>query len=183
MLIDKSAIGPQGRPLIRLKATSGVVEPKSAPTHPGAVSAPAKGALKLNERQLAIRDAENWLRSRWPAAFESHHPLAIGIGDVIVGAAEIEGRALLPVKRAIRRWVSRKDYLNAIIAEGSVRIGLDGGVVEPVSDAAREHARQRLEARQANRLAKRQRRREARAAEAKVRGELSKQSEPPLFMF
>ncbi len=170
MIVDKSAIGPQGRPLIRLKATSGVVEPKSAPTHPGAVSAPAKGVLKLNERQAAIRDAENWLRSRWPAAFESRRPLAIGIGDTVVSAAEDESRPLQPVKRAIRKWVSHKDYLNGIIAANSVRIGLDGGVVEPVSDAAREHARQRLEARQANRLAKRQRRREARAAETKAKG-------------
>ena len=169
MLIDKSAIGPQGRPLIRLKATSDVVEPKSAPTHPEAVSAPAKGLLKLNARQAAIRDAENWLRSRWPAAFESHRPLAIGIGDTVVSAAQDEGRPLQPVKRAIRKWVSSRDYLNAIIAEGSVRIDLDGAFVEPVTDDAREHARQKVEARKAHNLAKRQRRREARAAEAKAR--------------
>ncbi len=99
MIVDKSAIGPQGRPLIRLKATSSVVEPKSTPAHREAVSAPAKGLLKLNARQAAIRECEDWLRSRWPAAFESHRPLAIGVGDIIVAAAEIEGRALLPVKR------------------------------------------------------------------------------------
>ncbi len=159
-ITDKSAVGPQGRPLIRLKTKTPAPEPKAASRQSATVSEASKTLPPLNRKQQATRDAEDWLRSRWPQAFCAPRPLAIGLGDSVKAAAAAEGRDMPSLARAIRKHVGSRQYLDAVIAPGSERIGLDGQVVEPVTDDAREHARQKQAQRKANKIAKRQRREE-----------------------
>jgi sRNA-binding protein len=88
--------------------------------------------------------------TRWPLAFaEARKPLAIGIDEEIIAAYGAVGGARRPYFDALRWWCGSDQYLEAVAQPGSLRHGLDGVPVGPVSDEHRAAAVTRLAERKA----------------------------------
>jgi sRNA-binding protein len=74
--------------------------------------------------------------------WEPHRPLKVGIAkDLVACHPDIIPRALGHV---LGYYTRRRMYLVGLLEPGAWRHDLDGNPVEPVSDAARAHARERL---------------------------------------
>lgn len=143
MLNLSERTGPSGNRILRLNwgtAFQDIALPTS----------PANGETSTAEppHQNTTEDGLTWLCRRWPGAFNTKNPrpLAIGIAEAIVAAAEADGVGAQQVLSALQFYVSRKRYLSAIAAEGAMRFDLDGIVIEPVSEGHAAHARGRLAA-------------------------------------
>jgi ProP effector len=99
-----------------------------------------------------LRTLVEWMRSQWPAAFaeEPLRPLAVGAGAVIARARP-QGKTHSDIRAALRLYVGSDPYLEALAAEGTHRIGLDGSDAGEVEESHRLHAREQLAERQAKR--------------------------------
>ena len=89
--------------------------------------------------------AARWILATFPEAFpRPPKPLALNI-DRQLKAQRPDGVSHNGVNRFLHRWTKDRLYLAALAADGASRHGLDGQVVEPVSDEHRAHARRRLD--------------------------------------
>ena len=71
-------------------------------------------------------------------------PLKIGIIDEIYDALNVSAPDLISrrsLKFFLSIYTSSSEYINAMVQDGAMRIGLDGANVEPVSDKNREDAK------------------------------------------
>lgn len=93
------------------------------------------------------------LRTRWPHLFTTPVPLAKGINKMI--AAEM-GSAALPrqvLGRALSYWTQGRAYLEAVAA-GTRRVALNGSEAGEPTEDERQHAREVLAQREAQRQEK-----------------------------
>ena len=97
------------------------------------------------------------LRARWPALFTTPVPLAIGIDGQIRDALRQEAAAAgtaapswSVLKNTMAWWTKQHGYREAL-ATASDRIGLDGQPAGEITDRDRQHARERLATRPAER--------------------------------
>ena len=98
---------------------------------------------KTRLAKARLKAATAWLEATWPLAFRSPiRPLAIGAGLDIL-AHPSGGFTADERHAAVRAWTGRWDYQKAITA-GRLRVKLDGEDGGAVTDAEREHARERL---------------------------------------
>lgn len=119
------------------------------------------------------------LIERFPACFSADaaaiRPLAIGIEKELKKSLAADGEAAPPgwlIRQALARYTRSPAYLAAIIAGGD-RINLAGEPVEPVTENAIEHARERR-AEQKARAAERRRQRAEEAAEKRQQEKLQR---------
>ena len=115
------AKGPPARPS---DATAG-------PSDAGAARIAASRA-----RRIARDAAMAWLAATYPAAFglnDAVKPVAIGVGKLIWPAAKAAGIKRRALNDALSRRAGSIAYLEALVEDGAMRIGLDGDAVEPVS--------------------------------------------------
>ena len=78
----------------------------------------------------------DWLAATYPGAFGLNgdvKPVAIGVGKLIWPAAQAARIGRRALNDALSRRASSLAYLSALAADGAMRVGLDGDVVEPVS--------------------------------------------------
>jgi ProQ/FINO family len=88
-----------------------------------------------------------WLAATYPAAFGLNgdvKPVAIGVGKLIWPAAKAAGIGRRALNDALSRRSGSPAYLEALAADGAVRIDLDGAVVEPVGLEHQVNALDRL---------------------------------------
>jgi sRNA-binding protein len=77
-----------------------------------------------------------WLAATYPAAFGLDgdvKPVAIGVGKLIWPEAKAAGIKRRAFNDALSRRAASLAYLEALAADGAMRIGLDGDPVEAVS--------------------------------------------------
>lgn len=91
-----------------------------------------------------IRAELLWIKARWPLSLGACVPLAIGSGRTVVETAVVEGRRKKLVHMALKHHTQSLDYLRSVSAEGSMRHGLDGSVVEAVTDEHRQNAAEKI---------------------------------------
>jgi sRNA-binding protein len=87
------------------------------------------------------------LAATYPAAFGLNgdvKPVAIGVGKLIWPAAKAAGIGRRALNDALSRRSGSPAYLEALAADGAVRIDLDGAVVEPVGLEHQVNALDRL---------------------------------------
>ena len=77
----------------------------------------------VQRRQRRTRETRAELRRRWPAAFTTPVPLAIGVHKLI--RAEMPEMTALRLKEVLGTWMFSVAYLRAVAA-GVERINLDG---------------------------------------------------------
>ena len=76
----------------------------------------------------------DWLASTYPLAFGADvKPVAIGVGKLIWPDAKAAGIKRRGFNDALSRRASSRAYLEALAADGAMRVGLDGDAVEAVS--------------------------------------------------
>ena len=76
-----------------------------------------------------------WLAATYPAAFGLNgdvKPVAIGVGKLIWPEAKASGIKRRAFNDALSRRSGSIAYLEALVEDGAMRIGLDGAAVEPV---------------------------------------------------
>jgi hypothetical protein len=151
-------MGPHPRRIISLPRApaAGASAAKASPTTPlpppaapvtraalrepsASLKSPSDAAAKATRRRK-LNEAIAWLSETYPSVFGTVKPLALGIGKQIwpqAKAAQIGRRAF---DDALKPRACSLSYLDALIADGAGRCGLDGNVVEPVSIEHREHA-------------------------------------------
>ncbi len=119
------------------------------------------------------------LIKRFPACFTADakavRPLAIGIEKELKKALAVDGDNAPPgwlIRQALARYTRSPAYLAAVMAGGD-RIDLQGATVEPVSESAIEHARERR-AEQKARAAERRRQKAEEAAEKRQQEKLQR---------
>jgi sRNA-binding protein len=115
-------------------------------------------------------ELDQLLQGLWPGQLrelfgENPLPLAIGISDQIAEALAMDAGERRQLGLLLRKWTSTAVYLRSLRRAGSMRHGLDGAVVEPVSEDHRAHARERLDQRAA-RWKRRREQEERQAAKA-----------------
>jgi len=84
-----------------------------------------------------------WLRASYPAAFQCHRPLAIGIHHQL-HAALPENVTRQGLYRALAHWTRDWAYLRALWTPGAVRVDLQGQPVGLVTETERLHAGEAL---------------------------------------
>jgi sRNA-binding protein len=89
-------------------------------------------------------------RKRWPAAFTTPVPLAIGVSGQIKAVLRSEGAFNKMARIAIYRWTLRPGYLNAVV-RGEKRRNLDGTLAGVPTHAEQAMARKVMEERTARR--------------------------------
>lgn len=102
-----------------------------------------------------------FLGKTYPSLFSndksSFKPLAIGIAKVIVDRHLDDVAQLLSVdhieakkmiQKAVSRRCNRKTYYRAMLVDGAMRYDLEGNATEPVTDAQRQNAQQKLNAKE-----------------------------------
>ena len=118
----------------------------SSPVDPEPVDPePVEGSPPAAAHRARATDraaAKTWLRSTFPALFSSPLPIALGLGREIVALAIASGYSKKAINDAMHAHVTRPQYFEALAAEGAMRHGLDGCVIEPVGH---EHRAQALE--------------------------------------
>ena len=124
--------------------------------------------IGMMAEKFPVIAADKWL---------SHRPLQLGAHALIEAALPDVDRRLLSI--AIRHYCGRVQYLQAMIADDSMRRDMAGNPIEPVSGGHRECAKAGL----AGILAKRQKqqaaaREEAKAKKAANKPAPEKQSDP-----
>jgi len=85
---------------------------------------------------MARDAAMDWLAATYPAAFGLNSdvkPVAIGVGKLIWPAAKAAGIWRRALHNALSRRAGSIAYLEALVVDGAMRVGLDGDPVEPVS--------------------------------------------------
>jgi ProP effector len=98
---------------------------------------------------VELRELVQWMRETWTEAFgEPLRPLALGVGKSIA-AARPAGKSQRDIEAALRIYVNRDDYLEALAREGTPRVELDGSDAGPVEESHRAHALVKLEERMA----------------------------------
>ncbi len=119
------------------------------------------------------------LIQRFPACFSADaaavRPLAIGIEKELKKALAAEGDDAPPgwlIRQALARYTRAPAYLAAIMAGGD-RIDLEGKAVEPVTESAIAHAKERR-AEQKAQAAERRRQRAEQAAEKRQQEKLQR---------
>jgi ProP effector len=97
------------------------------------------------------------LRTRWPVLFTTPVPLAIGIDGQIrdtlrqeAAAAGTAAPSWSVLKNTMAWWTKQPGYREAL-ATATHRVGLDGQPAGEITDRDRQHARERLAARPAER--------------------------------
>jgi ProQ/FINO family len=110
-------------------------------THPTAAARIAASRA----RRIARDAAMEWLAATYPLAFGADvKPVAIGVGRVVWPAAKAAGIKRRAFNDALSRRSGSPAYLETLVADGAVRIDLDGGVVEPVGLEHQVNALDRL---------------------------------------
>jgi hypothetical protein len=117
----------------------------AATLQPGSTAAPSPSVSTLSAsttavqiaaaraRRIARDAASDWLGREYPLAFgPTVKPLAIGIGRALWPAAEAAGITHRALGDALKRRTNSPAYLEALAADGAMRIGLDGDAVGPV---------------------------------------------------
>jgi sRNA-binding protein len=95
-------------------------------------------------RRVARDAAMAWLAATYPLAFGADvKPVAIGVGKLIWPEAKAAGIRRRALNDALSR-ASSLAYLEALAADGPMRVGLDGAQVEPISIEHQIHALDRL---------------------------------------
>lgn len=113
------------------------------------------------------------LAARFPAAFTTPRPLAIGVHDAIVASGALDTKAC---RRALGAWCKSRRYMMTL-AKGGDRINLDGNVAGVVTDAQVTAARHELARRKARKAAKKAAQR-AREAQAKAKSLAAPKASP-----
>lgn len=109
------------------------------------------GELKRRAHAAVVRSVRAWAAQRFPAAFERRDappPLMIGVYEALCAAAAAEAVPLGAEQIAafIRWWCRGKAYLQAVIADGSMRHDLDGAPVAAITSEHRKQAQGELRA-------------------------------------
>jgi hypothetical protein len=119
-------------------------DPKARHPGPASPRGPAQGPSDAATARIAVsrarriaRDAAMaWLAATYPAAFGLDgdvKPVAIGVGKLIWPEAKAAGIKRRALHDALSRRAGSIAYLEALVVDGVMRIGLDGAVVEAVS--------------------------------------------------
>ncbi len=95
----------------------------------------------VRRRDRRVRDGRAELRRRWPAAFTTPVPLAIGMDKVI--RAEMPEMTTSRLKEVLGPWTHSTVYLRAVAA-GVERINLDGTPAGVPDEEQREAAVEEL---------------------------------------
>ncbi len=95
----------------------------------------------VRRRDRRVREARAEFRRRWPAAFTTPVPLAIGMDKVI--RAEMPEMTTSRLKEALGPWTHSAVYLRAIVA-GVERINLDGSPAGVPDEEQRAQAAEEL---------------------------------------
>ena len=85
---------------------------------------------------MAREAAMDWLAATYPASFWLNgdvKPVAIGVGKLIWPAAKAAMIGRRALNDALSRRASSLAYLEALAADGAMRVGLDGDAIEAVS--------------------------------------------------
>jgi sRNA-binding protein len=125
---------------LRSLAQRGAAIPKPPPA---VVSAEPNNKARRNEILTK-------LRARFPA-FADPVPLAIGTRQEIVDLFAGDYRPT-EIGHALRMWCGQTAYLQALAADGAMRVRLDGTQSEPVAPEHQEQAKRRLAEKRARRL-------------------------------
>ena len=141
---DQQTLGPSGRPILRLKAESSEEPPMPCP-NASTPAGPSKKKLKAEARRIAAQQQLDWLRQKFPLAFNfNFSPLALNIREAIMAVAENENRSPRALCDGIRWHTSNIRYIFNLAQPEAVRIDLKGNAVESVSEDHRVHAAERL---------------------------------------
>jgi ProP effector len=120
--------------------------PKPAPPTPAIVQSPppitAEAAARRRARYERQEALFRQLRGIAPALFATMPPppMAIGIHRTIVERLGLDQKDARSVGRLLRRHVQRPSYQRGLIAEGAVRLDLDGNPAGEVTPEERAQA-------------------------------------------
>jgi hypothetical protein len=107
-------------------------------------------AAAVVRRREQTREVLAVLHARWPAAFSTPVPLAIGVAyEIKLGLGETRIPAAR-LNRALHFWTHGSGYL-IVLADGHRRVHLDGSDAGEPDEVARQHARDILAQRAAQR--------------------------------
>jgi ProQ/FINO family len=125
--------------------------PVPKPVNPARVLAKALASVAWAQTQLRAQRSHEvnvWLEATWPAAFavRPRRPLARGTSAAVINHPDRPPSRKL-IKTAVAYHCGRPDYLEALAADGSRRINLDGTDAGEVTEDERQDARQRMAAR------------------------------------
>ncbi|WP_394230772.1 ProQ/FINO family protein [Shewanella colwelliana] len=70
-------------------------------------------------------------------------PLAVGVGKELLARFRKEGLSHKASKRAIREWVTSREYLESVLA-ATVRFNLDGSVTGEISEQEKKYTLSKL---------------------------------------
>jgi ProQ/FINO family len=145
---ERSPKAPDRKPVNGVRkpvGAGGVVEVAStiqpAPAATGSVPVAPWAARRLAREQVL-----DWLTAAYPKApfGPDAKPLALGVGRTLWPQAKAAGIGRKAFNDAMG-WLTRTPaYLEALVEDGAMRIGLDGAQVEPVSLEDQANALNRL---------------------------------------
>lgn len=148
LVLDHDRIGPNGRPVLRLKASEQQIIGRTRQrglrvidTRSSAKTPQESGSASTRAKMAALK----WLKASFPV-FKRSLPLPIGAHDLVAPAAEKAGISGVAIRAAIAMHVASRRYLAACARAGACRHDLAGQPSAPLSREHRAHAAARLAA-------------------------------------